>query len=243
MFQPVKIAFGELLAGYFAGLAPTTAPLREFMARPLPKAIAWAPARMVDYAEDMLESWRRNDTDDAPTDGPARLPVILVAMAKDSTPTGRDFTRNLSEMEYVQFPADPKNRAFGCRSYAADLRVQVAIFAHDEPTARSLAAQFQLFLDSPVHRRFWSRWTFAGFAADWPVQIESPDVLASSISTDAKNLTILAMDLVLKATVPMYSAPGDDDPNDGTGTPGDPDDPSGFPVLSAVDSAGLAVVP
>jgi len=70
MLQPVKIAFGEYLGRYFASLAATTQPLKSYVTRPLLKAISWAPARMVDAADDMLALCMRTDLDDAPTTPP-----------------------------------------------------------------------------------------------------------------------------------------------------------------------------
>ena len=242
MFEPVKIAFAEWLGRYYQSLVPATRGMSEFCARGLDKSIAWAPGRMVDAADEMLESWQRNDTDSAPT-APAKLPVILVAMSRDTTPTGREFTRNVSEAEYITFPCDPKARAFKLRSFAADIRVQLAIFAHDEPTARAIAAQFMLFADTFVNRRMISAWPFAGFVHHWPVAIESPAIPAMSVMTDAKNITILVLDMVLKASVPLYQAPRVGEPNDGKGDPANPDDPAGYPLVTEVNPNPVVAAP
>lgn len=78
---------------------------------------------------------------------------------------------------------------------------------------------------------------------DWPVQIESTDSPATSIGTEAKNLTILAIDLTLKATIPMMSAPAPGQPNDGKGTPGSTSNPSGFPLVERVNATAKGVAP
>ena len=239
MFEPVKVAFGAFMGGYYAALVPTTKALQGYVTRGLGKAILWAPARMVDAAEEMLASWQRNDTDQATT-RPPDMPVIIVAMARDTVPTGRDFTRQLAEREYVILPDDPQERAFGLRTIAADIRAQVAIFAHDEPTARSLAAQLIGYLDAAPNRRMWADYPFAGFVLPWPVQVETPEVPAMAIPTEAKNLTILVVDLTLKATVPLYDAPGFDEPNDGQGD-AETGDPPGYPVTVEVATDGRAV--
>ncbi|CAN5296541.1 hypothetical protein BH10PSE16_BH10PSE16_00930 [soil metagenome] len=227
MLEPVKAAFGQFMGRFYAEIVPTTKPLESYAVRGLAKSIVWAPSRMVDLAEDMLASWQRNDTDNAATK-PANMPVMIVAMARDYTPTGRDYTRQIADAEMVVIPGDVKERTFSLRTIAGDVRAQVAIFAQDEPTARSLAAQFLLFLDATPNRRFTARYVFAGQGMDWPVQIESPDSPAMSIQTESKNLAILAIDLTLKATLPLFSAPAAGQPNDGKGTPGDAADPSGY---------------
>jgi len=236
MLQPVKIAFGEFLGRYFASLTATTQPLQGFVTRPLLKAIAWAPARMVDAADDMLALYMRTDLDDAPT-SPPDLPVIIAAMAKDYTPTGRDYTRQVADRQLVILPDDPKDRLFGLRVVAGDVRAQLAIFAMEVPTAQSLAAQFLLFVDEAPNRRFEAEYAFAGVNTKWPVQIESPDNPAMSIQTEAKNLTILAIDLTLHASIPLFDAPKPGEPNDGKGGPGT-DDPAGYPLVQTISTQG-----
>lgn len=234
MLEPVKDAFGQFMGRFYSEIVPTTKPLTPYIARGLSKAIVWAPSRMVDSAEEMLAAWQRNDTDSATT-RPADMPVMIVSMARDYTPTGRDYTRQIADAELVMVPGDEKERAFGLRAIAGDVRAQIAIFAQDEPTARSLAAQFLLFLDAAPNRRFTARYTFAGEQMDWPVQVESTDSPAMSIGTEAKNLTILAIDLTLKATIPLFSAPAPGQPNDSKGTPGSASDPAGHPLVIRVD--------
>jgi hypothetical protein len=234
MLQPIKTAFGAYLGRYYAGLVATTPVLRAYVARGLSTSILRAPARMVDSAEEMLATWQRSDPQNAPT-RPADLPVILFALAKDYVPTGRDYTRQVADPILVTLPNDPHARMFGLRTVAGDLRAQLCLFAHDEPTAHALAAQFLLFLDASANRRFSASYTWAGLPLDWPVQIESPELPAMTIATDAKNLTILAIDLTLKIAVPLFDAPGVGEPNDGKGVPGT-DDPAGYPGVVEVDA-------
>lgn len=235
MLQPVKEGFGSYIADFYATIVPTTKALEEYAVRGLAKSIQWAPARMIDMAEEMLSSWQRNDTDSAPTQ-PSKLPVIIVAMSKDYVPTGRDYTRQVAESIKMMLPGDIKERVFGVRAMAGDIRTQIVIIGQDEGSARSLAAQFLLYLDSVSGRRFTASYPFAGQALHWPVQVESTDSPAMAIQTDAKNLTILAIDITLKAEIPLFDAPASGALNDGRGTPGDKNDPSGYPLVTQVDS-------
>lgn len=224
---------GGFMAGFFSSLVPTTPAVQLLIDRPLKKAIMWAPSRMVDAAEEMLAAWQKNDTDSATTT-PPEMPVILVAMARDYMPTGRDYGRQIADSMPVMIPGDDKERLFGMRIIAADIRTQVAIFAHDTGTATSIAAQFALYLDSMAGRRFPARFTYAGVSHDWPVQVESPDVPFSNVPTDNKNVTILVGDLTLKASIPLFDAPKAGDPNDGQGQAGSATDPAGYPVVTEV---------
>ncbi|MGZ8220040.1 MAG: hypothetical protein ACXWT0_00180 [Methylobacter sp.] len=236
MFEPIKVGFGEYMVGFYGSLTPTTKAMPEFIARGAVKSLAYAPSRMVDAVEEMLAAWQRNDTDTADTK-PAKLPVIIVAMAQDYMPTGRDFTRQIAEPMEVIIPGDVKERAFGLRTVAGDIRAQIAIVAADEPTAKSIASQFSLFLDAVPNRRFHYSHTFAGAITQWPVQIEAPDVPAIAVKTGLKNVVILAIDLTLKAQIPLYDAPKAGEYNDGKGVPGT-DDPAGYPLVAQVNTIG-----
>jgi hypothetical protein len=234
MLQTIKAEFGHYMRRFYDGLVPTTKALEEYTARGFERSCAWAPARMVDAVEDMLASWRRNLN--AATDTPsstAFLPVILVAMAKDYVPTGRDFGRQIPERVDLAFPSDAENRNFKVRLIRGDIRTQIAFIAADEPTAKSLAAQFDLFVDNIVNRRFDVPYTFEGLdTGRWPVVIESPEVLISSIATEAKNLTLLAGDLTLKASIPLFDKPAVNEPNDGAPAP------SGYPTVTDIVTVG-----
>ena len=239
MFKPLKSGLEAYLGGFYQALVADTKPLEEFVTRGFYQCFAWAPSRMVDKADEMLDLWQRHQTATAPTTQaplpPSKLPVVIVGMARDHIPTGRDFTKQLAVSEYVVLPGDAKGRIFGLRTSAADIRCQLAIFAADIWTARSLAAQLLDFLDIPQNQRFMAAYTFASIASQWPVGIETPEVPAQSIESVSRNLAILAVDIMLKATVPLFDAPADSDPNDGRGTTGNPNDPSGYPSVQVVE--------
>lgn len=239
MFEPIKFGLSEYLSRYYSGLSATTKALHEYTQRGLAKSIIWTPGRMIDSAEEMLAAWQRNDSDNAPSH-PQKLPIMLIAMAKDYVPSARDYTRQMAERQLIIIPEDPKERVFGLRTIAADIRVQLAIFASDEPTARSLAAQFCLYIDVLHNRTFWASHRFAGLEHEWPIQLESSDAPAMVIPNEAKNLTILALDITLKTSTPLFDAPKDNEPNDGKGTDGDTEDPHGYPTVQAIDAIDLS---
>jgi hypothetical protein len=227
MLQPIKNGFGAYMGRYYGSLTPTTKALHEFVDRGLKRSIVWAPARMVDAVEDMLNSWRRNENRDGVPSSTAMLPVMFVAMAKDYVPSGREFGRQASEQVSVTLPGDPEERHFKVRVIHGDIRTQIAIAAADEPTAKSLAAQFGLFVDNMENRRFLVPYEFEGIpAGDWPVLLESSEIVVSSVATEQKNITLLAVDITLKASIPLFQAPKLGEPSDGK-----PVYPQGYPVM------------
>ena len=223
------------MGAFYASMVPTTKPMNEFLIRGFSKSVQWAASSSIDSAKDMLASWQRNDTDTEATK-PSKLPVIICAMARDYTPTGRDFTRQIADPMPVIIPGDTKERLFGLRTIAGDIRVQIVIFAADEPTSKSIAAQFCLFLDAIPNRRFHSDWTFAGVTTKWPVQVESIDSPVISSDSGVSNVVIMAVDLTLKAEIPLYDAPKVGDlNNDGLGIAGT-NDPAGYMKVVEVDT-------
>lgn len=232
MFEPVKEGLGRYLGRWFDSLVPTTPAMQRYRARPLGQAILWAPGRMVDAATDMIASYQRNDGDTGAT-RPYQMPVTLVAMAKDYEAAGRRYTRQITDFTPIILDNDPLQRMFKIRTLSGELRAQLVVAAHDEPTARSIAAQWGLWVDT--HRRFSATFRFAGLDHEYPVQLDTPEVSASVVGSEADNLTIIALNLLLICTVPLFLAPLPGEPNDGRGSDDDPDNPHGYPNDIAIN--------
>ncbi len=239
--DPTKVAFGRYFGRFFAQVIADTPGVAAWAARDFSKAAAFAPGRMIDAAEEMLESWRKNDTSQAAQPRPY-LPVVLVSMSKDYMPAPPEFTRNNGDLVDVMIPGDAKERVFKMRTVTAQIRTQLLIAAADEPTARSIAMQFQSWVSSMQNRRFAAEYKLAGMPSAWPVQVETPDIIMPNVSTEQKNLTMLLADLTLYATVPMLIAPRSSDPNDGKGAGANQNDPfapgydpSGYQVVVQAD--------
>lgn len=242
----IKVGLGRYLSGWHQRLFSDTNALREYASRTVDKAIMWAPGRMVDQVEEMLEAYRKNDTAQANQPKP-RLPIALVAMAKDFIAAPPEYGRGMGDEQDVIIPADGRERLFRLSVIVGELRVQVAMIAAEDSTATSLATQLQRYMSTVQNRVFFADIPVAGIAQRWPVQIELPDIAAQSVATDVKNLTILLTDFTLRATVPMLRAPGAGEANDGRGGANATDpwapnyDPHGFPVV--VEATGAILPP
>jgi hypothetical protein len=229
--DPIKIGFGHYLGRFHAGLIASTPAMQEFAARPFSQCAVWAPGRMIDQVEDMLASWRKNDNAGSERPRPY-LPVIIAAMAKDYMPAPPEFSRVVPDDTFVTLPDDPLGRLFKLRMVVADVRTQVAIMAPEEPTARSIALQLDLFVKATENRSFYAPFTLAGMTEQWPVTLEMPELQAISVPIgDTKNMTILTVDIQARATVPLLRAPGPGEAHDGKGA-GTPADPHGYPKVT-----------
>jgi len=206
--QQFKEALAAWVVRFHRQIAPMTPALSEFVGRDASSAVALVPGRMVDAAEDMLTLWMRNEPKGGPTK-PHKLPVILVAVARDPNPTMVGRNRSISSPVHVILPGDVKERVFELKTMARDYRAQLLFVAQDSDTAESLAMQFGLWLENWRNQVFDVKWEFAGNDVMWPAQLESPDVAPSVIATDAKSVTMIAVDVSFCSTQPIYRAVGE----------------------------------
>lgn len=219
----VKAAVGRYLGRFFERLVPDTKGLEEYKQRPLSKSILFAPARLIDAAEELLSRYQRENGSHN------LLPIMIVAVDRSFTPTGRaDASFQVSDSPLTVMANDPKQRAFKIRTIGSNYRVQIAIFSHDVAAAKSIAQQLMLFVDALENRRAYVDHTFSGITESWAAHVSMPDNPVMNIQSQLKNLTILSVDMNVKATLPMYEAPKVGEPNDGKGDPSNPDDLAGY---------------
>lgn len=229
-FDQIKKGFGQYLARWRKGIYPEyadTAAVASFLARPMAQAIQWAPARMIDAAEDMLELYRKASNGDH---GPAgMLPVMLLAMDDNFLGTGADWGGQHIGRRLVQIVEG--GSWYGYKHVMQDRRVQVVIIASEGGSAQSLAAQLASFIMEPKNRWFDAPYTFGQYKVPMPVTLETNrvDWMNVAVPGDAKNLRILAADITLKCSIPYFDAPGADDANDGSANT-----PPGYPPLREV---------
>lgn len=227
-FLPVRIGLGLYLQRFHAELSIDTPALAEFAARDFAKTLVMAPGRMIDQAGAMLDAWRANDnTGEAQPRSP--LPIMIAALSRDFVPVAPDGGGHAwADKTAVRIPADPKHRMFDLRAVSAEVRAQIVFAAAEPMTAQSLAMQLHMHASQSHRRSFPARYMLAGMVEEWPVKIESSDIIAVASPGDATNLTVLAADLTLRVTIPMLSAPRlTASDADGQGTD-DLMDPSGY---------------
>lgn len=230
---PIKEGVGHYLGRFHKQLVGDTKFVSEFASRELAKSIVWCPGRMIDKVEEMMETWRKNDTSQAAKPTPY-LPIMLVAMSTDYLPVTPDYSRQIADAIPVTIPNDPKGRVFMMRAAVSEQRLQIAIAAPEPSSAKSIAMQLQLFCSSLGNRRFYSQFKLAGRSESWPATLENPDIAGIAVPGDVKNLTILAVDITVRASIPLLMHPKQGDADaDGKGS-GTEDDPDGYLTVQEV---------
>lgn len=234
-YDSLKFGFAsDYLQRYHAALVADTRAVAEFASRDFAKAAMWVPGRLVDQVNLMLAKYRENDNSGTAQAQP-KLPIMLVGIARDYSPAPAERSvRVASEPLPVTVPGDRLSRELRIRTVHRQHRAQVVIIAPDVGSADSLVLQLHAFAMALQNRRFYAPYKIAGVMTQWPVLIEDPDVVAPIGDTeDQTNLTVLAVDMTLWATVPLVTGPGAGEPNDGQGK-GTLEDPHGYPPLKGV---------
>lgn len=222
---------GAWLVDFRAQFQPDTPANAEWAAREAAKAMVWAPARMVDQVESMLSSWARNDNSGR-AGSSGFSPVMFVAMAADYTPTPGEAGRPMTDRLPFAFTDDTLRRSFRLRVISADIRAQVVAVCSDVLSASSMIGQLDLW--ATERQRFKAAYPFAGFSTDWPVVVQQGDRLGAATPV-GEQVAILTLDLTLRASMPMFYGPAQDEPDDGN-------DPPGYPVLAGITTQQFDVL-
>lgn len=236
----IKYGYARWLNNFHQYFIPTTKATTEWSSRSLETAIVMAPDRMVDAADDMMKIYRKNDNS-GHIGISSSLPVVITALSKDYMPIGGEISRQIAKEIDVVFPQDSKERVFKIRQIKGERRAQLLFVASEDASARSMAMQFCQWLSDFENRRFTVPYHFAGIVHEWPVMLETTDVMASPVDFGQKNVTGLIVDVNLRETIPIFMAPKSGEPNDGLGTDGDESDPSGYTCISVISEANIQI--
>lgn len=221
---PLKEAFAVYMRRWYDGLFVDTQAMQQLVDRGFTTSCMWAPARLVDKAEEMLAAYQKNDNNVQGKN--LMFPIVLMGMAKDYTPVSAEWGRQVGR-QLVRL--EEGGSVYGYRQAMFEKRMQIVVIAGEEATANSLAAQFCLFVGEVPNRRFLASHVFGQYDLDMPVTIETPDIQFMDVETGNKNITILAADLMLKVQTPYLDAPRPGEPNDGTAN-----NPPGYEVVGEI---------
>lgn len=233
VFFDLKYGLAVYLKRWYDGLIADTPAIAEYSQRGAARSIFLAPDRMVDGVEDMIAAYRKNNNEGAPGAN-SLFPVVMVAVGGDIMPTGGDWGAKQTHRELVFLVDGPGASAYGYRQAMLDVRAQIVICAADVNSARSLATQMLIHVGQPKNRSFRYTHRWHGYDLDMPVVVENTDLLFQRMPSDHPNVTILAADLTLKATIPYIDAPKPGEDNDGK-----PNVPPGYPIVEQVNSINL----
>jgi len=226
---PIELGLAQYMVGFHGSLVADTQAMQEYAAREVAKSIVWVPGRMIDDVEKMLAEWRKNENNAGPGLS-SMLPVAFLALDKNFLPVLPEFGVAVPDMPIV-FPDDELGRVYSCSTTCNEYKAQLVFIAPEAATAHSLILQFNHWTtQGPAGRRFATEYEFAGFKQKFPAVFEAIDYGGVASNLDQTNLTILVVDMTIRATVPIFRAPADGEANDGKAAP------AGYPVVIEVES-------
>jgi len=193
-----ELAFADYMQGFKDQFIPHTRACLDFKSRELKDSAVYAQGRLVDDAEGMIAQWRRNDNNDKSS----KLPIMIVGLGRDYTPSTGDYARIRGDAITVQLPHnDNKHREM--RAMVADRKIQVLVVASNEPTARNIGAQFALWVSAFKNRRIYPKYELDGVFYKFPAVIEDPNVMVSNVDSGQKNLVMMTIDLTFREQFPL----------------------------------------
>jgi hypothetical protein len=228
---PIELGLAAYMIGFHGALTADTQAMQEFAARDVAKSIVWVPGRMIDDVEKMIAEWRKNQNNAGPGLS-SMLPVVFLGLDKNYMPVLPEFSVATPTIDLV-FPDDELGRVYRCATLCNEYKAQVVFVSPEAGTAHSLLLQFNAWTtQGPTGRRFATEYEFAGFKSKWPAVLEAIDIGGVATPVDQTNLTIHVADLTIRATVPLFTAPGASEPNDGKAAP------AGYPVVVDIEAIG-----
>ncbi len=228
MNEPLKNGINRWLLDYYRSVVPQTNGVQEFSQRGLANSIVWAPGRMIDQAEKIVSAWSKDEAT-AVTEGRPSLPVIVVALGRETEPARSDRPKPISTPQYIRLREG--GPVYQLRTLPVEYRCQIIFIAQDSATSESLGNQLRLHTEA--HKNFSATHELAGVSDDWNVRVDMTDQPLVAIDTEAKNLSIHAFDCSLSTILPYVNAPSDGDLNDGSAA-----DVPGYPVTTDVALKG-----
>lgn len=204
-------AWGVLLSRFRKWALADTADTKHWKTRPIKEAIHACAGRMIDDAEAMLDQYRRNDNVKDTPGSTALLPVMLTAFEPMPTIPDASSVRGIPYWLDIQVPTDPDLTTARLRTIPTAIRAQVAFFTATPHAAFSLASQFCAFLTDEYDRQLPIVCDLGGGITDtWQLTVLDNTLFPSRVPTEAKNLTIITVDVTLAGLIPHVVGLGGD---------------------------------
>jgi hypothetical protein len=110
LIMPVKAGLGEFIGLFYLDFVPDTTANEEWRSRGLAKSVKFAEGRMIDFAEDILSEYRKNNNT-GKLGSASPLPLMVLCVDKGYTPVTGDFGGQTQKTAFI-FPEDELNRVF-----------------------------------------------------------------------------------------------------------------------------------
>lgn len=197
----VQDAWTKVLADFRAWCKAETLHTRAWKHRPFKEAIAGCRASMVDDAEAMLASWRKNENTDVEDGGTAFIPVMLTATAVATQPPEISQIIGRPYWTDVLINTDGEDKIVQMRTIPKAIRAQVVYISTNPHDAQSISDQFCAYMTDDAKRKF--PVFYNGFAEPFEMTVLDNSLFPDIVPTEAKNLSMVSIDVTMIGLVPQ----------------------------------------
>lgn len=188
LYQHIFVAFKDWLM-------TDTKPLQNWKNRK--RSIKACQGKLIDDAEAMLKQFRTKSQDDF-------LPVMLVAIAKITTPPDVSLLRAIPYLKDGVIENDSKTRHIKFRAIPVSYRVQFAFISPDSDSSSSLLAQFSAFMQDDFNRRFDVEYHLApDLTSHWAMTVFDNSLYPDRAFVEQDNLEIGLLDFTIGGYIPQ----------------------------------------
>lgn len=199
----VQDAWIAVIADFRAWLRPETKQSYDWKKRPFNQSLSVCRSQLVDDAEGMLAAWRARYDDSVEIGVSGDIPIMMTANAIMQQPPDVNEMRGVPYWLDASVANDPLERAVQVRTIPKSIRIQTVYFTTNPHDAASVMDQFCAYLTDDTKRRFDVSYHLGGGVIDtWQATILDNSLYPDNVASDAKNITIVSVDVTIQALVP-----------------------------------------
>ena len=197
--KQVQDAWIKRLADFRAWVKPETEHAYAWKMRQFSQAIAGAKSTIIDDAESILTEWRKNQNADVEKGTSTFIPVMITAIAPIQMPP------DMSQVVGVPYWCDAAvgDTKVQFRTIKTAIKAQAVYFSTNPHDAKSISDQFCAYFDDDSKRRFEVDFLI-GDTEKMPFKFTIVEnlLMPDNIPTEAKNLYIVSIDVIMVGVVP-----------------------------------------
>lgn len=191
----MKALYKHIFVGFKNWLMADTKPLQNWKQRK--GSIKACSGRLIDDVEAMLKQYRTKSEDNF-------LPVMLVAIAKITTPPDASLLKPMPALKDGMIEDDEKKRHIKFRTIPMSYRVQLAFVSPDSDSSSSLMAQFSAFMQDDFNRRFEVEYHLAeDLKTNWVMTVFDNSLYPDRAFVEQDNLEIGLVDFTMAGYIPQ----------------------------------------
>lgn len=197
-------AWVQVLADFRAWVQPETPQALAWKQRAYSGAIFGCKSKLVDDVEGMIGEWRKYADAHPQAGESAFLPVLLTAVAASTQPPDVGQIRGIPYFVDAVIGEGEQSQLIGLRTVPKAIRTQIVYLTTNPHDASSISDQFCAYVTDDARRKFLVTYQFGqNITEQWDMTILENSLFPDVVPSDAKNLTIITVDVTMMGLVPQ----------------------------------------